>query len=80
MESLESNVYLLSMTTYLLIWKTNKYCDISFVNLKKQMAMFWMQRSIICKDFIKYNKMNGITPMKIHVECAHPKLFGYRKL
>jgi hypothetical protein len=59
MESLESNVYLLSMTTYLLIWKTNKYCDISFVNLKKQMAMFWMQRSIICKDFIKYNKMNG---------------------
>ncbi len=40
MESLKSNVYLLSMTTYLLIWKTNKYCDISFVNLKNKWQCF----------------------------------------
>jgi len=36
---------------------------------------------MICsaKGLIKYNKTNGITPMKIHVETAHPKLWAQKK-
>ncbi len=32
------------------------------------------------KGFIKYDKINGITPMKTHVEFVHPKLVACKKL
>jgi hypothetical protein len=32
------------------------------------------QYSTLQKNLIKYGKINGITPMKTHVEYAHPKL------
>jgi hypothetical protein len=38
------------------------------------------QRFILQKGLIKYVKINGITPMKTHVEFAHPKLVAHRKL
>jgi hypothetical protein len=36
---------------------------------------------MICspKGLIKYNKTNGTTPMKTHVETTHPKLWTQRK-
>jgi hypothetical protein len=34
---------------------------------------------IIRKGIIKYNKCNGVTPMKTHIDCAHPKLLGTKK-
>ncbi len=38
-----------------------------------------VQRSILCKGLIKYNKVNGITPMTMHVQISHSKLFALRK-
>jgi hypothetical protein len=38
-----------------------------------------IQRSILCKGLIKYNKINGITPIIIHVQIAHLKLFVKKK-
>jgi hypothetical protein len=35
--------------------------------------------SIIRKRLIKYNKCNGVTPMKTHIDCVHPKLLTTRK-
>jgi hypothetical protein len=35
-----------------------------------------MQRSIIYKGFIKYNKTNDVTLMKTHMECAYLNLFA----
>jgi hypothetical protein len=35
---------------------------------------------ILQKCIIKYGKINGITPMKTHVESTHPKLVARRKL
>jgi len=32
------------------------------------------------KGLIKYGKINGITPMKTHVESMHPKLVAHKKL
>ncbi len=32
------------------------------------------------KSLIKCNKLNGITPMKTHIEFAHPILVAWRKL
>jgi hypothetical protein len=37
------------------------------------------QRSILHKGLIKYNKTNGITPMKTHVEATQPKVRAQRK-
>jgi hypothetical protein len=37
------------------------------------------QRSTFCKGLIKYNKINDITLMTIHVQIAHPRLFAKRK-
>jgi hypothetical protein len=34
---------------------------------------------ILRKGFIKYNKCNGVTPMKTHIDCVHPKLLTTRK-
>ncbi len=31
------------------------------------------------KGLIKYNKINGIIPMKTHVDSIHPWLFAQRK-
>jgi hypothetical protein len=33
----------------------------------------------LCKLLIKYNNVNCITPMTIHVQIAHPRLFPQRK-
>ncbi len=41
---------------------------------------FLSQSFILKKSLIEYNKINGITPMKTHVDFAHPKLFIQRKL
>jgi len=38
------------------------------------------QHSILRKCLIKYGKINGITPMRTHVEFMHPKLVACRKL
>ncbi len=38
-----------------------------------------VQRSTLCGGLIKYNKVNGITPMTIHVQTAHPRLFVQKK-
>ncbi len=35
--------------------------------------------SILCKGLIKYNKINGITPIITHVQTAHLKLFAEKK-
>jgi hypothetical protein len=32
------------------------------------------------KGFIKYGKINGISPMKTNVESMHPKLVACKKL
>jgi hypothetical protein len=32
-----------------------------------------------CEHLIKYNNVNGITLMTIHVQIAHPRLFSQRK-
>ncbi len=37
------------------------------------------QRSMFRKGLIKYSKVNGIIPMTIHVQIAHPKLFEQKK-
>ncbi len=37
------------------------------------------QRSIMRKGLVKYNKVDGIIPMSIHVQIAHLKLFTLRK-
>jgi hypothetical protein len=33
----------------------------------------------ICKGLITYYKFNGITPMNIRVQIAHPKFFAHEK-
>jgi hypothetical protein len=38
-----------------------------------------MQRSTFCKDLIKYNKVNDITPTNIHVQTSYPKFFAQGK-
>ncbi len=38
-----------------------------------------VQRSMLHKGLIKYSKVNGITPMTIHLQIAHPRLFVQRK-
>jgi hypothetical protein len=38
-----------------------------------------VQRSIMCKCLIKYNKVNGITSMITHVQIACSKLFALKK-
>jgi hypothetical protein len=47
----------------------------------KQASVFYLcQCSILRKGLIKYGKINGITPMRTHVEFAHPKLVAHIKL
>ncbi len=38
-----------------------------------------VRRFTFRKGLIKYSKINGITPMIIHVQTAHPRLFAERK-
>jgi hypothetical protein len=38
-----------------------------------------VQRSTLRTGIIKYSKVNGITPMIIHVQTTHPRLFMQRK-
>lgn len=38
-----------------------------------------VQRSTLHKGLIKYNKTNDITPMIIHVQTTHLKLFVQRQ-
>jgi len=47
--------------------------------LEKVVGNFLSQNFILSKGLIKYNKINGITPTKTHVDFAHPKLFVQRK-
>jgi hypothetical protein len=37
------------------------------------------QSFVLRKGLIKYNKINGIIPMKTHVDSIHPWLFAQRK-
>jgi hypothetical protein len=47
----------------------------------KQVGVFDLcQCSTLRKGLIKYGKINGITPMRTHVEFTHPKLVACRKL
>ncbi len=39
-----------------------------------------MQKSILCKGSIKYNKTNDVTLMKTHMECAYPNLFALEEV
>jgi hypothetical protein len=34
---------------------------------------------ILRKGLIKYNKCNGVTPMKAHIDYVHPKLLVAKK-
>ncbi len=36
--------------------------------------------SILKEGPIKYNNCNGVILMKIHIDCAHPKLFVAKKM
>jgi hypothetical protein len=47
---------------------------------KQANALDLCQRSILQKGLIKYGKINGITPMRSHVESMHLKLVTHRKL
>ncbi len=47
--------------------------------LQKTLGIVLSQISILKRGLIKYNKINGIIPMKIHVDTAHPRLFALRK-
>jgi hypothetical protein len=48
--------------------------------IKQASAIDLCQCFTLQKDIIKYDKINGITPMRTHVEFSHPKLVAYRKL
>jgi len=37
------------------------------------------QSFVLKKGLIKYNKINGIIPIKTHVDYIHPRLFAQRK-
>ncbi len=47
--------------------------------LQKTSGIFLSQSSILRNNLIKYNKINGIIPMKTHVDIAHPRLFALRR-
>lgn len=36
------------------------------------------QKIIFCNGLVKYNKINYIIPMNIHVQTTHLKLFSHR--
>jgi hypothetical protein len=38
------------------------------------------QQSTLQKCLVKYGKVNGIIPMKTHVESRYPKLVAHKKL
>ncbi len=41
---------------------------------------YLFQAYTLKKGLIKYNKINGITPMKIYVGSTHPKLVASKKI
>jgi hypothetical protein len=43
--------------------------------LGKTSSTILSQSFVFRKGLIKYNKINGITPMKIHIDTMHPRLF-----
>jgi hypothetical protein len=43
-------------------------------------ALDLCQRFTLQKNLINYGKINGITPMRTHVEYAHPKLVTCKML
>ncbi len=47
--------------------------------LQKTSGIVLSQSYILRNNLTKYNKINGIIPMKTHVDIAHPKLFALRK-
>ncbi len=46
---------------------------------KKTLNIILSQNFVLEKGLIKYNKINGLTHMKTHVDIAHPRLFVLRK-
>jgi hypothetical protein len=50
-------------------------CKIEQVGARDLWQCFTLQ-----KGLIKYGKINGITPMKAHVESTHPKLVVCKQL
>jgi len=46
---------------------------------KKMAGNVLSQSFVLRKGLIKYNKINGNSPTKIHVDSIHPKLFAQRK-
>jgi hypothetical protein len=47
--------------------------------MSKQLMMFWLKDLFYAKGLIKYNKVNGITPMIMNVQITCLKLFALRK-
>jgi phytoene dehydrogenase-like protein len=47
--------------------------------LEKTSNIILSQSFVLKKGLIKYNKINGLTPMKTHVDIAHPRFFVLRK-
>ncbi len=47
--------------------------------LEKVASNFLSQSFVLRKGLIKYNKINGISPMTTHVDFIHPGLFVQRK-
>jgi len=60
------------------ILKTCKCCDVLSIDFFKK-GIISSQSFVLKKGLIKYNHINGIIPMKIHVDILHPKLFALRK-
>jgi len=48
--------------------------------LEKVVNNVLSQSFVLKKGLIKYNKINGIIPMKTHLDSIHPWLFAQRKL
>ncbi len=47
--------------------------------LKKTLSINLSQSFVLEIFLIKYNKINGLTPMKTHIDITHPRLFVLRK-
>ncbi len=62
------------------ILRSHRCCGALFIEQSKLVFLTYAQRFTLQKGFIKYGKINGITPMRTHLESTHPKLVACKKL
>ncbi len=66
-----------------LIYGSYESTDVAMYNLQNgtsRSGNYLFQAYTLKKGLIKYNKINGITPMKIYVGSTHPKLVASKKI